>query len=421
MTTDALDRFVNTRAPARQAGQATLVEQSRAVAEVQAAVVVAQQCPRNVQAAIDSMRESCRQPALANRAFFRFTRGGSTVAGPSVHLARELARCWGNMQAGVAELRRDDQAGESEMLAYAWDVQTNARASTTFIVPHLRDTKKGAVALTDVRDIYENNANHAARRLREMIFSILPPWFVEEAKDLCEETLRDGGGKPLAQRIADAVRAFDSLGVSPEQLERRVGRGRDQWTPHDIAELTVVYQSLNRGETSRDEEFPVERSAETPAAATVTAALRQERPRRTERDVEMDAMAEPAVPPQPVDPEPPASVHALGDLTANREAAERAAADEGEGREAAARSQLSQISVLLGGRHGLGGQGSRRERQRILSGIVQRHIATPNELSRDEAQTVIGYLENTATADLPRLDPPAGPVVDVEEPPEEDR
>lgn len=237
-------------------GQATAVEQSRAVAEVQAAVIVAQQCPRNVQTALAEMRESCKQPRLAERAFYRYPRGGKTVTGPSVHLARELARCWGNVQYGAAEMRRDDEASQSEMLAFAWDVQTNTRSSQTFIVPHKRDTHDGVKQLVDIRDIYENNANQGARRLRETIFSVLPPWFVEEAKDICNKTLADGGGKPIAQRIADAVAGFGGLGVTTDQLEQKLARSSGQWTDHDLAQLAVTYRSLQRGEVTKDEEFP---------------------------------------------------------------------------------------------------------------------------------------------------------------------
>ncbi|WP_263165450.1 hypothetical protein [Streptomyces sp. SCSIO ZS0520] len=244
--------------PAR-IGQGTAVEQSRAAAEVQAAVVVAQQCPRNIQAALAEMRESCRQPYLADRAFFRYSRAGSTITGPSVHLARELARVWGNVQYGLVELRRDDEYGQSEMQAFAWDVQTNSRNSSTFVVPHRRDTKHGVKELKDMRDIYENNANNGARRVREAIFAILPPWFVEEAKDLCNRTLQDGGGKPLARRIADAVKAFEGLGITAGRIETKLGRPSDQWTEHDVAQLGVIHQSLQRGEVTADEEFPAPR------------------------------------------------------------------------------------------------------------------------------------------------------------------
>jgi hypothetical protein len=238
-------------------GQATAVEQSRAVAEVQAAVVVAQQCPRSITAAQAAMRESCAQKGLAERAFYRFPRAGQTVSGPSVHLARELARCWGNVQYGIEELRRDDFGGYSEMQAWAWDVQTNTRSRSVFVVPHKRDTQKGVKELVDMRDIYENNANNGARRLREAIFSILPPWFVEDAKDRCSATLRDGGGKPLAARVADAIKLFgDRYGVVQDQLEQKLGRASDRWTEHDVAQLTVTYRSLERGEVAKDDEFP---------------------------------------------------------------------------------------------------------------------------------------------------------------------
>lgn len=285
-------------------GQGTAVEQSRAVAEVQAAVVVAQQCPRSLQAAVTMMRESCAQKTLAERAFYRFPRGGQSVSGPSVHLARELARCWGNVQYGITELRRDDEHGQSEMLAFAWDVQTNTRSMQVFIVPHKRDKRGGPEKLTDMRDIYENNANNGARRLREAIFSILPTWFTEDAKDLCTRTLADGGGKPLAERRVDAVKAFEGLGVTAEQLQERLGRVPDQWTDHDLAQLHVTYKSLERGEITIEEEFPPQRvtAAELtrrPAKVSEEGGEDDEAPRPDAAADHADADAEPVPTPDP--------------------------------------------------------------------------------------------------------------------------
>jgi hypothetical protein len=244
-------------------GQATAVEQSRAVAEVQGAILVAQRCPRDVTTAVNAMRQSCGQTYLAERAFYDVPRSGSSVTGPTVHLARDLARTWGNVQYGVSELRRDDVHGQSEMLAFAWDVQTNTRVETKFVVPHVRDRSAksgGPVRLTSMDDIYQSNANAGARRVRECIFSILPPWFVEEAKATCQKTLEHGGGKPIEQRVADAVRLFeDEFDITVDQLEQRVGRLTSKWTPRDVASLSVTYQSLKRGEIQKDEAFPPER------------------------------------------------------------------------------------------------------------------------------------------------------------------
>jgi hypothetical protein len=253
-------------APSR-VGQATAVEQSRAIAEVHAAIVVAQQCPRDVQQALRDMRDSCKQRALADRAFFRYSRGEGPVTGPSIHLARELGRCWGNIQWGINEMRRDDEYGQSEMQAWAWDVQTNSRSSNAFIVPHRRDTRNGPKVLTDQRDIYENNANNAARRLREAIFAVLPTWFVEEAKDICNQTLNDGGGKPLAKRVEEALNGFALMSITEAQLEDKLGVPMAKWTERDVAQLGVIYKSIQRGETRKDEEFP---ASPAPARVTVT-------------------------------------------------------------------------------------------------------------------------------------------------------
>lgn len=254
-----LDQISTTPSPSRQAefiGQATAVEQARAVAEVQAAVVVAQQVPRDMGRAIADMRDACGRLGLAGRAFYSVPNRGS---GPSVHLARELVRIWGNADYGVHELRRDDQAGISEIRAFAWDQQTNVRSSRTFIVPHAKDTRQGRKVLTDLADIYLNNHNIGARAVRESIFTILPAWFVDEAVDLCRVTMEKGEGKPLTQRVDDIVAAFAAIDVKVTQLEERVGRGRGSWTPADLAELTILGASIKRGEVTKAEAFPQRR------------------------------------------------------------------------------------------------------------------------------------------------------------------
>lgn len=253
--TQSIEHMVPSAAPAR-VGQGTAVEQSRAVAEVQAAIVVAQQVPRNITSAIAEMQQVCKRKRLAERAFYSFPRSSGTVSGPTVHLARELARCWGNVQYGLIEMRRDDEYGESEMQAFAWDVQTNSRVSSTFIVPHRRDTQRGPTKLTDMRDIYESNANNGARRVREAIFAVLPGWFVDEAVDICRETLRDGGGVPLPQRISQAVKAFEGIGVHVDRMETKVGRPTSKWTEHDLSELQILFRSIDRREVTVDEAFP---------------------------------------------------------------------------------------------------------------------------------------------------------------------
>ena len=238
--------------------QTTAVEQARAVAEVQAAVIVAQQVPRDMDRAWAEMRQTCGRLATANRAFYSVPNRGQ---GPSVHLARELARIWGNVQYGVVELRRDDAAGESEIEAFAWDVQTNTRSKRGFVAPHQRMKGKERQKLTDLGDVYLNNQNVGARAVRECIFTVLPSDFVAEAEDLCRATIERGDGAPLDQRVQRMIDAFAGIKVTVKQLEERIGRKRGQWTAADVAQTGVVFQSIQRGDTTRDDEFPPERAS----------------------------------------------------------------------------------------------------------------------------------------------------------------
>jgi hypothetical protein len=227
-----------------RASEGSLVEQTRAAAEVAAAVRVALEFPRDIDSAVSGMQQSMGSLTVAQRAFYEVPNRG---AGGSVHLARELARVWRNLDYGVRELRRDDAAGESEMQAWAWDQENNVRSSRSFLVPHAKDTKAGRKKLDDLADIYLNNQNIGARAVRECIFAIIPDWFIEDAKARARETIKSGGGVPLADRIKQSVTWFHSMKVNLAQLETRVGRPSSKWTEDDLADLARVGFSIGDG------------------------------------------------------------------------------------------------------------------------------------------------------------------------------
>lgn len=239
------------------ASQGTLVEQSRAVAEVAAAVRVALEFPRNEQTAREQMTITCARTAVAERAFYEVPNRG---AGMSVHIARELARVWGNIDYGVRELRRDDEAGESEMQAWAWDQQTNVRSTRSFLVPHQKMVGKGAAkrreTIADLGDIYLNNQNVGARAVRECIFSVVPGWLLAEAEQLLKNTLKNGEGRPLPERITDALARFADIEIKQKQLEERIGKPSPAWQPKDLVTLTRIYSTITIDGISAEGFFP---------------------------------------------------------------------------------------------------------------------------------------------------------------------
>jgi hypothetical protein len=250
---------VPANAPGINAGAVT-IESSRAVAEAQGKLVIAKQFPRNEQLAYAKAMEACKRKSLAEKAMYSYPRSGSTISGPSIRLAEELARCWGNIDFGIKELSQKD--GESEMQAYCWDMETNTMSSQTFVVAHVRDTKKGQVRLTEQRDIYENNANMAGRRLRARILAVLPPDLVEAAVNECKKTLAGNNDTPLIDRINNMVVAFGKFGVKIDTIEKRLNRKIDTMTAEDISEYIGIYNSLKDGNSSVSDWFDVKLNAD---------------------------------------------------------------------------------------------------------------------------------------------------------------
>ncbi len=88
-------------APQTQAMSTVQSDSQRAIAEVQAALVIAKQFPRNPIEAYDRVMNACQRPGLAQSAVYSYARGGTSVTGPSTRLAEMLAQNWGNIQYGI--------------------------------------------------------------------------------------------------------------------------------------------------------------------------------------------------------------------------------------------------------------------------------------------------------------------------------
>ena len=232
------------------------IESSRAVAEAQGKLLIAKRFPRDEIAAYNRVAQACQRKGIAEKAFYSYNRGGSTVSGPTIRFAEELARCWGNIDYGIKELSQDD--GKSEMQAYAWDLETNAQSVQNFTNPHIREVKGQAKVLTSQRDIYEINANMGARRLRSRILAILPTDLVDMAIAECRKTIAGNNDEPLIDRVKRMVVAFGKIGVTQEQIEKRLKRKIDTMTADDFVDYTGIYNAIKNGESKIADWFEAE-------------------------------------------------------------------------------------------------------------------------------------------------------------------
>ena len=233
------------------------VESHRAIAEAQGKLVIAKRFPRDEFQAFADMKKACQRPGLASKAFYSYPRGGETISGPTIRLAEELARCWRNIEYGIKELSQDN--GKSEMQAFAWDLEANTMSVQNFTNPHAREVKsKGQTTikqLTSLRDIYENNANMAGRRLRARILAVLPADFVEEAIAECKKTLAGKNDTPLADRVRNMIVQFEKLGVTREMIEKRLSRSIDTMNATDLTDYVGIFNSLKDGQTKISDWF----------------------------------------------------------------------------------------------------------------------------------------------------------------------
>lgn len=263
--------FAGAQIAARPSGNAVAqTDQQRAIAEVQAAMVIARHNPRDPVAAMDRILNACARPTLADAAVYQYSKGGSDVSGPSIRLAEAMAQQWGNIKTSVRELEQSN--GVSTVQTIAWDLETGYQCDKVFQVPHIRYTRQGAKRLEDPRDIYELVANQGSRRLRACILAVIPGDVTEAAVTQCEVTMRTKADTS-PEAMAKMVEAFEKFGVVRDQIEKRIQRRLDAIQPAQVVSLKKIYASLRDGMSTAADWFdPVEAPAGAASHAPSTGA-----------------------------------------------------------------------------------------------------------------------------------------------------
>ena len=111
-----------------------------------------------------------------------------------------------------------------------------------------------------------------ARRLRSRILAILPSDLVDMAINECKKTLAGNNEEPLIDRVKKMVIAFSKVGVTQEQIERRLKRKVDTMTIDDFTDQIGIYNAIKQGESKVAEWFESE-----PVASELTAELKEDK------------------------------------------------------------------------------------------------------------------------------------------------
>lgn len=239
----------------REVGAASAV--AREEAEIKAAIFLARQFPRDEFKAYNKIMKTCERPGFAEDAIYSFPRSGQTVKGPSVQMAREIARCWGNIRYGLRIVSVDEDM--VHIRGYAYDLETNAHVEHEDKFEKLVYRKSQGWVKPDERDLRELINRRGAILVRNAILQVIPSDVVDAAEEKAKETLRRAAQGEISQNREQAIRrlvkAFDGIGVTVEMLEAYLKHGLDAITADEIADLRAVYKSIQDGNSRREEYF----------------------------------------------------------------------------------------------------------------------------------------------------------------------
>lgn len=241
-----------------EAGTAAAV--AREQSELAGAIEAARLAPRNEAACYCRIIASCRRPGFAEVARYSFPRGDARIEGPSIDLAREIARCWGNMRCGIRIVSQDDEM--VHVKGFAHDTETNncAEYEDKFrkLIQRKRDGKTVWIE-PDERDLRELVNRRGAICLRNAILQLIPPDIVADAMATAKETMTAAAAGEVKQDRPASVRrmcvGFDGLGVSAAAIEHYLGHGLDAIADEELSDLRGVYKSIKDGNSRREEHF----------------------------------------------------------------------------------------------------------------------------------------------------------------------
>ena len=224
---------------------------SRELAEMQATIMLARQFRRNESDVADGIMVSCGRREFAEQSFYAYPRGGITVTGASVNMARELARLWGNIRYGLDVIMDNDE--ERTIEGWAWDVETNTKVVAQDTFKKLIYRKVGGWLKPDERDLRELTNRRGAILVRNSILQLMPKDIVETALKAAHATVAGSfrKSKPNARQkaINGILGGFEAFGVSTKQIEAYLGHELKGITNDEVADLRGVWNAIKDGES----------------------------------------------------------------------------------------------------------------------------------------------------------------------------
>lgn len=223
-------------------------------------IATAKQYPRNTTRCVDSaIAIVTLDKETAATCNYGVPRDGKTIAGPSVHLARILAQCFGNMRTGSRIIAIDETHVTAEALCF--DLENNYAMSAS--VKRSIRYKSGKKFNNDLITLTGNAA--AAIALRNAIFAVIPRGYSNKVYKAALHVIT-GDVSDKVKLKAEALKVVkgmqDAYNVSEAEVLGAINRPTiNTISAEDLVTLYGIGQAITDNELSVDNAFRAKQQA----------------------------------------------------------------------------------------------------------------------------------------------------------------
>jgi len=238
--------------------------------EIDMQVATAHKFPRSIKRfRNEALQMVTLNESVAESCIYALPRGDKTIEGPSARFAEVVASAWGNCRAGARVV--SDQGDFITAQGVFHDLERNV--AITYEVQRRITDKRGNRFNADMIGVTGNAASSIA--LRNAILKGVPKAFWDDMYQAARAVVM-GDFSTLANRRADALKAFISLGISNEQVFAKLGvEGAHDITLEHLVTLRGLITAIKEGDTTPELAFAADPGAKT-QAETKTAKPQEE-------------------------------------------------------------------------------------------------------------------------------------------------
>lgn len=241
---DDIEREVNSMSV--ESGTVALLNKS----EIDMQVATAHKYPRSIKRFRDeTLQMVTLNESVAESCIYALPRDGKTIEGPSARFAEVIASAWGNCRAGARVV--NDQGDFITAQGVFHDLERNV--AITYEVQRRITDKRGIRYKPDMIGVTGNAASSIA--LRNAILKGIPKAFWDDMYQAARKTVM-GDVKTLANRRAEAIKAFVAFGISQQQLlEKLEVPGVEDITLEHLVVLRGLLTAIREGDTTPEQAF----------------------------------------------------------------------------------------------------------------------------------------------------------------------